>query len=73
MTQITTNIVGFSDTEWAQIKAAAQALQVTGADAGTLIFPTRPEVYRLKRRGGHFELRLSTEEEAMANLVQQAR
>jgi hypothetical protein len=73
MTKITTNIVGFSEAEWRMIRGAARSLQLSGASAGTLIFPGRPEIYRLDRRGGCFLLRLSSEEEAAVTLIEQAR
>ena len=64
--RVFTNIVGFTNEEWRQIKAAAASLHAVGAPAGTMFLPGRPELYRLQRRKDGYDLRLTTEEEAWA-------
>jgi hypothetical protein len=70
---IRTELSGFSATEWAQIRLAAQHLRRRGADAATLLLPGRPEVFRLDRRGNHFRLRVSDEEEVAETLRAEVR
>jgi len=69
--QITTRIVGFTDREWLLIRQTAAALKASGANIATLILPNRPELYRLQRHGGGFELRLTTEEEVLRGMTGQ--
>jgi len=69
--RITTNIAGFTRREWEQVRLAAAALQARGAEAGTLILPDRPELYRLDRTGPRaFTLRL-TDGNELAETVRQ--
>lgn len=71
-THIETNIVGFTIKEWEEIRMAAAAMVKAGSDAGTLIFPDRPEIYRLEEVGHRrFVLRLTDEEELAATLRQE--
>jgi len=49
-------------------------LEAKGALCGTVIFPDRPELYRLERRGHRrYELRLSSEKEVAETLAEEAR
>jgi hypothetical protein len=45
----------------------------SGAEAGTLILPGRPELFRLDRQGNRFLLRLTDEEELAETLRAEAR
>jgi hypothetical protein len=56
----------FTSEELAQIRLAARALVASGADSGTLIFPGRPEPYRLGRTREGVTLDLATDEGAAA-------
>lgn len=68
-THIETKVVGWTREEWAQIRLGAAAMVKRDSSAGTLIFPHRPEIYRLDRVGHRrFILRLTDVEELCAML-----
>jgi hypothetical protein len=65
---ICTELTGFTPAEWNLIGLGAEALLRSGAEAGTLILPGRPELFRLDRQGNRFLLRLTDEEELTSAL-----
>lgn len=71
--RVETAIVGWTQEEWEQIGAAARCLEAAQVPAATLVFPGRPELYRLDRKpGGRFRLRLTTCEELAATMRAEA-
>lgn len=71
--RIRTCLVGFTQDEWQRIRLAATVLLMTEAAAGALILPGRPELYQLDEKGGHYELRLSSEEQLTATLREETK
>jgi hypothetical protein len=70
---IRTELTGFTPAEWNLIGLGAEALLRSGAEAGTLILPGRPELFRLDRQGNRFLLRLSDAQELSSTLLAEAR